>query len=123
VWPAILGVDSVALVIANGTEAVLASPDGLCPLDRALVRKAIGSSPLIMRSVARGHPFFGSQSSVIRAEAIVRIDCRDPERWGLLLLGQKAALPVDPRRGGELLQFLGGCLGAMIGRWTSLTND
>lgn len=122
-WPAILGLDSVAVVLVGKEDALLATSTGVSPLDRAIARRAMGSSPLTMRSVDRGHPLFGPDSADIRAEALIRFDCRDGERSGVLLLGQKAPLPVDPRRGGELLQFLGGSLGAMIGRWKSTASD
>lgn len=123
VWPKILGVDSAALVLGGEGGAILASSSGLGPLDPVLVRGALGRFGLIMRSVDHGHPYFGHEAVDIRAEAIIRFDCRDRNCWGILLLGQKAALPVDPKRGGELLQFLATSLGAMIDRWTGPTNN
>jgi len=118
-WPAILGIDAATLAIIRGDDAFLASATACQVIDPALVRPAIAASmPIVMRSVDRGHVFFGSACADIRAEALIPFDCAPGSGKGLLLLGQKAALPVDPRRGGDLLLFLARSLGAMMGKWT-----
>ncbi len=70
-----------------------------------------------MRTVERGHPMFGPACDLIRAEALIRIDCEPPLPRGLLALGQRAELSLDARHGSELLMFLGRSLAAMIRRW------
>ena len=60
-----------------------------------------------MRKVERGHPLFGPACDLIRAEALIRIDCEPPLPCGLLALGQRAELSLDARHGSELLMFLG----------------
>lgn len=122
-WPHILGIDAASLVIVRGERAALASAAGSHPVDPALVRKTLGAdAPLVMRSVGRGHAMFGAVAKDIRAEALIRFDTPGGA-WGVLLLGQKDALPVDPRRGAELLLFLGRTLGAMIDAWPIPTSD
>ena len=65
----------------------------------------------------RGHPLFGPACDLIRAEALIRIDCEPPLPCGLLTLGQRAELSLDARHGSELLMFLGQSLAAMIRKW------
>lgn len=123
-WPQILGIDAASLVIVRGEQGVLASSAGTHPVDPALVRRTLGAdAPLVMRSVERGHPLFGAVAKDIRAEALIRFDGPSAGTWGVLLLGQIDALPVDPKRGAELLLFLGRSLGAMIGAWPIPTSD
>jgi hypothetical protein len=64
--------------------------------------------------VERGHPLFGPACELIRAEALIRIDCDPPLPVGLLALGQRAELSLDARHGSELLMFLGRSVAAMI---------
>jgi uncharacterized protein len=70
-----------------------------------------------MRNVGRGHPLFGPACSLIRSEALVRIDANRPLPYGLLALGQRAEQPLDGRHGSELLLFLGRGLASIIRRW------
>ena len=70
-----------------------------------------------MRAVERGHPLFGPACDLIRAEALIRVDCEPPLPVGLLALGQRAELSLDARHGSELLMFLGRSLAAMIRKW------
>jgi MFS family permease len=60
---------------------------------------------------------------LIRAEALIRIDCEAPLPCGLLALGQRAELSLDARHGSELLMFLGRSLAAMIRRWLTLPHN
>ena len=70
-----------------------------------------------MRTVERGHPMFGPACELIRAEALVRVDCEAPLPCGVIALGQRAALSLDARHGSELLLFLGRSVAAIISRW------
>jgi hypothetical protein len=84
---------------------------------KILRRLAEGVDGVDMRTVERGHPLFGPACDLIRAEALIRIDCEPPLPCGLLALGQRAELALDARHGSELLMFLGQSLAAMIRKW------
>ena len=74
-----------------------------------------------MRTVERGHPLFGPACDLIRAEALIRIDCEPPlADAACLALGQRADLSLDARHGSELLMFLGRSLAAMIRKWLTI---
>jgi uncharacterized protein YigA (DUF484 family) len=116
-WPLILGIDAVALSLIVGDKGFLADGNGVQIVDPRILRRAIGQVDGVeMRTVERGHPLFGPACDLIRAEALVRIDCDPPLPVGLIALGQRAELSLDARHGSELLMFLGRSLAAMIRR-------
>src|SRR3569833_323010 len=103
-WPLILGIDSVALSLIVGARGFRADGAGVQTGEPKILRRAIGEIDGVeMRTVERGHPLFGPACDLIRAEALIRIDCAPPLPSGLLALGQRAALSLDARRGSELL--------------------
>ena len=117
-WPLILGLDSVAMALVVGDQGFRADADGVQFVAPQLVEKAMaGIDGVEMRNVGRGHPLFGPACSLIRSEALVRIDPDRPLPYGLLALGQRAEQPLDGRHGSELLLFLGRGLASMIRRW------
>lgn len=117
-WPLILGLDSVALALVVGGQGFRADGAGVQFVQPQLVDKAIkGIDGVEMRNVGRGHPLFGPACSLIRSEALIRIDSERPLPYGLLVLGQRSEQAVDGRHGSELLLFLGRGLAAMIRRW------
>ena len=123
-WPLILGIDSVALSLIVGDQGFRADGDGVQLVDPKILRRAIGQVEGVeMRSVERGHPLFGPASDLIRAEALIRIDCEPPLPVGLLALGQRETLSLDARHGSELLMFLGSSLAAIIRRWLIQTPN
>ena len=114
-WPLILGIDSVAVSLVVGGQGFRADGGGVQVVDPAILRRAIERVEGVeMRTVKRGHPLFGPACDLIRAEALVRIDCDPPLPCGILALGQRAELNIDARHGSELLMFLGKSLAAMI---------
>jgi hypothetical protein len=114
-WPLILGIDAVALSLIIGDQGFRADGGGVQAVDPAILRRAIGRVRGVdLRTVERGHPLFGPACDLIRAEALIRIDCDPPLPCGLLALGQRAELSLDARHGSELLMFLGRSLAAMI---------
>ena len=116
-WPLILGIDAVALSLIVGDKGFRADGNGVQIVDPRILRRAIGQVDGVeMRTVERGHPLFGPACDLIRAEALVRIDCDPPLPVGLVALGQRAELSLDARHGSELLMFLGRSLAAMIRR-------
>lgn len=120
-WPLILGIDAVALSLIVGEQGFRADGSGVQRVDPAILQRAINRvSGVEMRSVERGHPLFGPACLLIRAEALVRIDCEPPLPCGLLALGQRAELSLDARHGSELLMFLGRSLAAMIRKWLTI---
>ena len=120
-WPLILRIDSVALSLIVGNQGFRADGGGVQLVDPEILRRAIDRVDGVeMRTVERGHPLFGPACSLIRAEALIRIDCEPPLPCGLLALGQRAELSLDARHGSELLLFLGRSVAAMIRKWLTL---
>ena len=120
-WPLILGIDAVALSLIVGAQGFRADGGGVQHVDPVILRRAIGRVHGVeMRTVERGHPLFGPACDLIRAEALIRIDCEPPLPVGLLVLGQRAELSLDARHGSELLLFLGRSLAAMIRKWLTI---
>jgi len=117
-WPLILGIDAVALSLIVGDRGFRADGSGVQMVDPLILRRAAEVVDGVeMRTVERGHPLFGPACDLIRAEALIRIDCEPPLPSGLLTLGQRAELSLDARHGSELLMFLGHSLAAMIRKW------
>ena len=117
-WPLILGIDAVALSLIVGDQGFRADGSGIQLVDPALLRRAIEAIDGVeMRKVERGHPLFGPACDLIRAQALIRIECERPLPSGLLALGQRAELTLDARHGSELLMFLGRTLAVMIRKW------
>jgi len=117
-WPLILGIDAVALSLIVGNQGFRADGGGVQHVEPALLERAIDRvAGVEMRTVKRGHPLFGPACDLIRAQALVRIDCEPPLPRGLLALGQRVELSLDARHGSELLMFLGRSLAAMIRKW------
>ncbi len=117
-WPLILGLDSVALALVVRGQGFRADANGVQFVAPQLVDRAIsGVNGVELRNVGRGHPLFGPACSLIRSEALIRIDAEAPMPYGLLVLGQRNAQSLDARHGSELLLFLGRSLAAMIRRW------
>ncbi len=117
-WPLILRIDAVALSLIVGDKGFRADGGGVQVVDPKILRRAIDAVDGVeMRAVERGHPLFGPACDLIRAEALIRIDCEPPLPVGLLALGQRAELSLDARHGSELLMFLGKSLAAMIRKW------
>ena len=132
-WPLMLGIDAVALSLIVGERGFRADGSGVHQVDPDILRRSIDNVASVeMRTVERGHPLFGPACTLIRAEALVRIDC-EPQPGstggslrlptGLLALGQRAELSLDARHGSELLMFLGNSLAAMIRRWLRLPDQ
>ena len=117
-WPLILGIDAVALSLIVGDKGFRADGSGIQLVDPAILRRAAeGIESVAMRQVERGHPLFGPACDLIRAQALIRVDCEPPLPSGLLALGQRAELSIDARHGSELLLFLGRTLAAIIRKW------
>lgn len=117
-WPAILGLDSVALVMVVGDHAFRADHSGVSLIARPIVNRAMQSLGAVeLRNVDRGHALFGEAADAVRSEAVIRIDSPAPLPYGLLLLGQHGEQKFDTPHGADLLLFLGSSLAAMIRRW------
>ena len=117
-WPQILGLDSVALGLFIGEKGLRADASGLQFVDpRMIERSMAGLEGVVLRGCDRGHPLFGPACSLIRAEALVRIETAPPLPGGLLALGQRAEQGFETRHGSELLVFLGRVLTRCMGRW------
>ena len=116
-WPLILGIDAVALSLIVGDQGFRADGNGIQMVDPVILRRAIEQvNGVAMRAVRRGHPLFGPACDLVRAEAVIRIECEPPLPIGLLALGQRSEQTLDARHGSELLMFLGRSLAAIIRR-------
>lgn len=119
-WPALLGLDSVALALVVGGQGFRIDAGGVEHLEPALIDKALaGIDEVALRDVGRGHPLFGKAADAIRAEALVGLEAEAPYPYGLLLLGQSGDTPTPSDEGAQLLRFLGAALGAMLRRWAT----
>ncbi len=120
-WPQILGLDAVAVALFVGDKGMRADMSGVQFVDPRIIQRSVeGFDGVVLRGVERGHPLFGPACELIRAEALIRIDCEAPLPVGLLALGQRQALSLDARHGSELLMFLGRSLAAMIRKWLTI---
>ena len=119
-WPAMLGLDCVALALLIGDQGFRIDLHGVSRCEPALIARATGQvGDIALRSVERGHPLFGQTAGNVRAEALVALDGEAPFPRGLLVLGQSGAVAEGSDEGSQLLQFLGAALGAMLRRWAS----
>ena len=117
-WPAMLGLDCVAMALLVGEQGFRIDRAGISRCEPALIRRAARQAgEVALRSVERGHPLFGQASEWIRAEALICIEADAPYPRGLLLLGQAGDAADASDQGSQLLQFLGRSLGAMLRRW------
>ena len=117
-WPQILGLDAVAVALFVGDKGIRADASGLQFVNpRVIERSVAGIDGVVLRSARRGQPLFGPACSLIRAEALVRLDSEPPLPSGLLALGQREAQGFETRHGSELLVFLGRVLTRCMGRW------
>ena len=117
-WPLILRIDAVALSLIVGDQGFRADCNGVHRVERQLLMRSIDQvDGVAMRAVSHGHPLFGPACELIRAEALIRIECGPPLPVGLLALGQRSEQDLDARHGSELLMFLGRSLAAIIRRW------
>ncbi len=117
-WPQMLGVDAVALALFVGDTGFCADADGLQMVEPRMIEHAItGIEGVVLRGVERGHPLFGPAATLIRAEALIRLENPAPLPCGLIALGQRAEQRFETRHGSELLAFLGSVLARMVGRW------
>ncbi len=119
-WPAILGLDCVALALLIGDQGFRIDRDGVSRCEPALITRAGRQTcEIALRSVERGHPLFGPASADVRAEVLVALDADAPYPRGLLLLGQAGTVADGSDQRSQLLQFLGASLSVMLRRWAS----
>ena len=117
-WPLILGIDAVAIGLIVGDQGFRADGNGIQLVEGTFLTRLVEEiAPVEMRTVERGHPLFGPACELIRAEALVRVDCEPPFPCGVIALGQRATLALDARHGSELLLFLGAAVASIIRRW------
>lgn len=121
-WPRLLGLDQAALALVADGKGFRVEAGYIGTVEPKIVDRAIERlDPVTMRTVACGHPLFGSTAKDIRSEVLVVLPAKAPLPYGLLLLGQRQAASLDNRHGAQLLGFLGASLGAMLRRWL-MTN-
>ena len=117
-WPTILGLDHAVLALIADGKGFRVEAGHVGTVEPRIVDRAIERlDPVTMRTVACGHPLFGTAARHVRSEALILLQAEAPFPYGLLLLGQKEAASFDNQHGAQLLGFLGSCLGAMLRRW------
>jgi hypothetical protein len=117
-WPRLLGLDHAALALVADGKGFRVESGYIGTVEPRIVDRAIERiEPVTMRTVACGHPLFGSAAKDIRSEALILLSAEAPLPYGLLLLGQRSAASLDNRHGAQLLGFLGASLSAMLRRW------
>ncbi len=80
-----------SLIVGDG--GFRADGSGVQAVEPEILRRAIEKVDGVeMRAVKRGHPLFGPACELIRAEALIRIDCDPPLPIGLLALGQRKSI-------------------------------
>ena len=78
-WPLILGIDAVALSLIVADKGFRADGSGVQQVEPSILRRAIEAVDGVeMRKVERGHALFGPACDLIRAEALIRIECEPP---------------------------------------------
>ena len=117
-WPQILGLDAVALALFVGDRGIRADASGLQFVNPRVIERLIAQyEGVVLRGCRRGHPLFGPACTLIRAEALIRIEGSPPLPTGLLALGQRGEQGFETRHGSELLLFLGRVLSRCMARW------
>lgn len=117
-WPRLLGLDHAVLALVADGRGFRVEAGHVGTVEPRIVDRAIERlDPVTMRTVACGHPLFGSAARDIRSEALILLSAEAPLPYGILLLGQRQATSLDNRHGVQLLGFLGSCLNAMLRRW------
>ena len=117
-WPRLLGLDHAALALVADGKGFRVESGYIGTVEPRIVDRAIERlEPVTMRTVACGHPLFGSAAKDVRSEALILLSAEAPLPYGLLLLGQRSAASLDNRHGAQLLGFLGASLSAMLRRW------
>ena len=117
-WPLILGIDAAALALIVAEKGFRADVNGVQAVaPQWLERTMEGVDGVMLRNVGRGHPLFGPASTLIRSEALIRLDADTPLPTGVLALGQRSSQNLDTHHGSELLMFLGRSITAMMRRW------
>ena len=117
-WPRILGLDEIVLALVADDRGFRVQNGLIEEVEAKLIDRAVDQvDGVTMRTVTRGHPFFGQAAAKMRSEALILLPSGAPLPYGFLLLGQKVEASLDARHGAQLLGFLGDSLGAMLRRW------
>ena len=76
----ILGIDAAALALIVGDQGFRADANGVQAVAPQWLERTIdGIDAVTLRNVGRGHPLFGPASTLIRSEALIRLDSEAPE--------------------------------------------
>ena len=117
-WPLILGLDAVSIALIVGDKGFRADVNGVQAVASQWIERTMNEvDGVTLRNVGRGHPLFGPASTLIRSEALIRLDADAPLPSGLLVLGQRSSQNLDTHHGSELLLFLGRSITSMMRRW------
>ena len=119
-----LDVDAVSLCIERAAEGDTAGgiTCGVRVVERGTVNGWLGEGrDVVLRSGIDGDPaIYGEAAPLVRAEALLRLKIGAHAPLGMLAIGSRDKVRFHPGQGTELLSFMGGAMGQMIGGWLYL---
>jgi uncharacterized protein YigA (DUF484 family) len=119
--PPLLDVEAAGLAIEGNTATDM--PEGVLRLPPGTVKALLGDLPLVLRNQVGGEAdLFGEVASLIRSDALTRLDDEHGQPMGLLGFGARQPDGFHPGQGTELLTFLVQVTGYCLRRWLKSGN-
>jgi len=119
-WIDMLDVDVVALCLADPfpNDASFAAA-GISLIEELDLHRLFGNDGAVALhgNVAGAHDLYGSAASLVRAEALVRLDAGANRPAGILAIGSRDPGHFAPGQGTELLRFLGAVTERLLDQW------
>jgi uncharacterized protein YigA (DUF484 family) len=119
-----LDVDTVSLCIERANEGDTAGriTCGVRVVERGTVNHWLGEDrDVVLQSSIEGDPaLYGEAAPLVRAEALLRLKIGAHAPLGMLAIGSRDSDRFHSGQGTELLSFMGGAMGRMIGGWLYL---
>jgi uncharacterized protein len=117
-WVDMLGMDSVALALVSGRQAVKLTTTGVHFLKSTDLRVLMpGSAPLLLQSVPEGAALFGPAAHLVRSQALIRLNGSAPLPQGVLALGTREDHCFEGMSHTRPLLFLGAVVERCLKRW------
>jgi len=107
-WVDMLQVDSIAICFESLAEKPLPQNPDIRPLEAGTVNRFLGheNSAILRGDVTAAEEIFGPATSLVKAEALIRIEESDRLPPGILAFGSRDKDCFAPGQGTELLRFL-----------------
>jgi uncharacterized protein len=117
-WVDMLGMDTVALALLSGKQAVKLSTSGVHFMQSNDLRLLMpGDQPLTLQTVTQGAGLFGPAAHLVRSQALVRLAGDAPMPHGVLALGTRTAHIFEGMTHTRPLIFLGAVVERCLKRW------